>query len=140
MSKAEELRSHARRTASKGHQQMTTITTLKAWMRAATPDEQTLLAERAGTSRAYLYHLSASDATNYSREPRPKLAAAIERETLAMAKASKGRLPVVYRTDLVQACRECAFAQKCLGEKAVASHFPIVTGPDLADSEGGHAD
>lgn len=112
-------------------------------MQAATTAEQELLAKRAGTSKAYLYHLSAGETTNYKREPKPALAAAIERETIGMAKASKGRLPVVYRTDLVQACRECSFAQRCLGEKAVASHFPIVTGPDLADpsdSNGGLTD
>jgi hypothetical protein len=43
-----------------------------------------------------------------------------------MAKASKGRLPVIYRTDIVAACRACDFAQRCLGERAVVSEFPIV--------------
>lgn len=105
---------------------MSTITPLKAWMYAATPDEQTQLAERAGTTRQYLYMLSANEQARYRREAKPELAAAIERETSAMHKASKGRLPVVYRTDLVKACRDCPFAQRCLGEKATASHFPIV--------------
>lgn len=45
-----------------------------------------------------------------------------------MARASKGRLPIVYRTDIVPACRACEFAQKCLGERAVVSEFPIVSG------------
>jgi hypothetical protein len=31
----------------------------------------------------------------------------------------------VYRTDLCEACRSCDFAHRCLGEKAVASEFPI---------------
>lgn len=119
------------------------ITPMKAWMRAATADEQELLAQRVGTSRQYLYHLAADPASNYYREPAAGLAGAIERETLAMARAAKGRLPVVYRTDLVAACRECPFAKRCLGDKAVASHFPIVTGVDLAspdDSSGGLTD
>lgn len=100
---------------------MRTITHIKAWMSAATVDEQKLLAERAGTSRAYLYQLAGGH-----RQASAELGAAIERETKVMAKASKGRLPVVYRTDIVAACRVCEFAQKCLGERAVISEFPIV--------------
>lgn len=106
-----------------------TISTMKAWMQAATAAEQELLAERAGTSRAYLYHLAADDASSYKREPKAKLAAAIERETKNMAKASKGRLPVVYRTDLNETCRECEFARRCLGaDRVAASEFPVVVG------------
>lgn len=100
---------------------MQTITPMKAWMAAATVEEQELLAERAGTSRQYLYHLSAGN-----RTAGPETGAAIEKETKAMAKVSGGRLPVVYRTDLVPSCRACEFAQKCLGERAVISEFPIV--------------
>lgn len=112
---------------------------LKQWMRAATPDEQQLLARRAGTTRAYLYHLSADEDSGYKREPKPELAASIERETLAMNKVSKGRLPVVYRTDLVKACAQCSFAQRCLGPKAVRADFPIVTQESMAEGDG-HAD
>lgn len=104
---------------------------MKLWMKAATPAEQEMLASRTGTTRSYLYHLSASEDKNYAREPKPKLAAAIERVSADMHKASKGRLPRVYRTDLVTACRECEFAQKCLGGAAVRSDFPIVTEADL---------
>ncbi len=112
---------------------------LKQWMRAATPEEQQLLAHRVGTTRTYLYHLSAGEETTYKREPKPELAAAIERETAAMHRASKGRLPRVYRTDLVKACANCAFAQKCLGAAAVRADFPIVTTQTL-DEDDGHAD
>lgn len=95
-------------------------------MRAATPDEQKKLARAAGTSRTYLYHLAAEDDTQYRREPRPELAAAIEREIAAMHKASGGRLPLVWRTDLVKACRECAFARRCLGQEVVGrADFPV---------------
>lgn len=121
-----------------------TISTMKAWMQAATPAEQELLADRAGTSRAYLYHLAADDSTNYKREPKAALAAAIERETKAMARASKGRLPVVLRTDLNSTCRGCDFARRCLGDAVVASEFQVVTPASLpavaADSEGGATD
>jgi len=58
-------------------------------------------------------------------------AQAIERETKLMAKASKGRLPVIYRTDLCEACRSCDFAAKCLGDRVVVSEFPIVDARQL---------
>lgn len=100
---------------------MKTISPMKQWMAAATVDEQQLLAQRAGTSRGYLYQIAGGH-----RQASAELGAAIERESRAMAKASKGRLPVIYRTDIVAACRACEFAQKCLGERAVVSDFPIV--------------
>ena len=108
---------------------MSTLTALKSWMRQATPAERSQMAERAGTSVAYLHHLAAGEETNYKREPKPALAAAIERETKLMAKASKGRLPIVYRTDLVTACRQCEFAQRCLGQDVIVrGEFPVVAG------------
>lgn len=100
---------------------MKTISAFKAWMQAATPDEQEALAKRVGTSRAMLYHYS-----NGNRSASAERAAQIEEATTAMAKASKGRLPVVLRTDLASACRGCQYAQRCLGERALASHFPII--------------
>lgn len=100
---------------------MNTITPLKAWLRAATAAEQNALAEAVGTSLLYLRHLSADETKNYHREAKPALAAALERETLAMSKASGGRLPVVYRTDLNSTCRQCSFAIKCLGEQVTTA-------------------
>lgn len=95
---------------------------MKAWMMAATPDEQQLLAHQAKTSRQYLYHLS-----NGHRMASADLGSSIERVTAAMAKKSKGRLPVVYRTDLVPACANCEFARKCLGPIAERASFEVVT-------------
>lgn len=100
---------------------MKTITPMRQWMAAATVEEQELLAQRVGTSRAVLYQLAGG-----YRNASAERAQAIERETKAMALASGGRLPVVYRTDLCEACRACDFAQRCLGERAVISEFPIV--------------
>ena len=113
------------------------ITALKAWMAAATPAEQELLAKRLGSSRSTLYQISGAH-----RGVSAERAIAIERETKAMSKASKGRLPVVWRTDLSAACRGCEFARKCLGDEVVVrSEFPIVTEQDLpVDSEGGTPD
>jgi DNA-binding transcriptional regulator YdaS (Cro superfamily) len=105
---------------------MKTITAVKVWMAAATKAEQELLAKRVGTSVGMLYQLAGGH-----RNARAERAQAIERETRLMAKASKGRLPVVYRTDLCEACRSCDFAQRCLGEKAVVSEFPIVDARQL---------
>lgn len=110
----------------------TTMSPMRAWLHAATVSEQRLLAERVGTSHAYLFHLAADEESNYRREPKAALAAAIERETKAMARASKGRLPVVLRTDLNSTCRQCEFARKCLGDDAVVrSEFPIVSAEAL---------
>jgi hypothetical protein len=107
---------------------------LKQWRSVSTKEEQQLLAHRVGTTHTYLfYHLAADEATKYKREPDPELAKAIERETEAMHKASKGRLPRIYRTDLVKACAQCEFAQRCLGAAAVRADFEIVT-PQMLDA------
>lgn len=116
---------------------MKTISPLKAWLRAATPAERQFLADAVHTSPQYLNHLSA-EGKAYHREPGPELAAAIERTTKDMARSSKGRLPVVLRTDLVGACRNCDFARRCLGDRVNASHFPIVV--EDPGSEGGTPD
>ena len=112
---------------------MSTITAFNVCMRAATPDEQQLLAERIGSTRGHLYQISGGH-----RQCSSERAIEIERETRAMHKASKGRLPIVYRTDLSAACRGCEFATRCLGEAiTVRSEFPIVS---AGDSEGGDHD
>lgn len=99
---------------------------MRNWMAAATVAEQELLAERVGTSRGMLYQLAGGH-----RNASAERAQAIERETKLMAKASKGRLPVIYRTDLCEACRSCDFAAKCLGDRVVVSEFPIVDARQL---------
>lgn len=105
---------------------MNTISPMRAWMAAATPDEQQLLAKRAGTTRAHLYQLAGGH-----RQASSAMAGRIEAATLQMHKASKGRLPQVVRTDLCEACRACQYAAKCLGERAVVSEFPIVSGTQV---------
>lgn len=107
---------------------MTTITQMKAWLQAATPAERETLAKLVNTSVAYLAHVAVNEDKLYKREPKIPLAAGIERETRAMAKSSKGRLPIVLRTDLIEGCRACPYAQKVLGERALASEFVIVSG------------
>ena len=113
---------------------------VKLWMKAATPDEQQLMADALGTSRAMLYQISGGHAPVSAER-----AVRFEHQAKAMHRASKGRLPLVYRTDLNEACRGCDFAQRCLGPLAVRADFPIVTAEMLAqagrsDSEGGEHD
>lgn len=110
----------------------------KLWMRAATPEEQELMAEAIGTTRAMLYQYSSPESTG--KYPDATRGAAIERAAARMHRASLGRLPLVYRTDLVEACRQCEFAQKCLGSRAVRADFPVVTAAMVAESEGGSLD
>ena len=93
---------------------------LNVWMRAATPEEQEALARAAETSRAHLYQVSGGH-----RMFSPAKAAMVERATSAMAKSSRGRLPVVWRTDLAPVCAGCEFAQKCLGAHAMRADFPF---------------
>lgn len=100
---------------------MKTITTMKAWMAAATVDEQEILASRVGTTRGMLYQYAGGH-----RAASAERAGAIERVTAEMHRASKGRLPKIYRTDLSEACLHCEYAQKCLKGQAIVSEFPIV--------------
>lgn len=105
---------------------MKTITSIKAWMSAATVDEQNLLAQRVGTTRGMLFQYAGGH-----RQASAIVAGKIEAVTGEMHKASKGRLPKIVRTDLCEACRACQYAAKCLGERAVVSEFPIVDSSQL---------
>lgn len=108
---------------------MPAINAMRAWMQAATPTERDALAKAVGTSAKMLYHYAAGPRSTGFRAPSPERGADIERVTREMFTASGGRLPIVYRTDLVPACRACEFARKCLGDEIVdASAFPVITG------------
>lgn len=107
---------------------MKTLSPLKVWMAAATADEQKLLAERVGTTVGMLRQYSGGH-----RQCSAETAGKIEAVTATMHKASKGRLPKIVRTDICQACRACQYAAKCLGERAVVSEFPIVSGEMVDD-------
>jgi len=100
---------------------MPTLTTMKLWMQAASPEQQFELAKRAETSRQYLYQLAGG-----FRDASPALARKIEAASALMHKETRGKLPKIYRTDLNPDCRACDFAQKCLGAAAVASEFEFI--------------
>lgn len=103
---------------------MKTITAMKAWMKAATQAERGALAAAVGTSVGMLIQYAGGH-----RDCSAERAGKIEAATAAMHKLSKGRLPKIVRTDLCDACRQCQYAAKCLGERAVVSDFPIVSEP-----------
>jgi DNA-binding transcriptional regulator YdaS (Cro superfamily) len=105
---------------------MKTITSMKNWMAVATVAEQETLAARVGTTRGMLYQYAGAHRTASAER-----AGAIERATAEMHKASKGRLPKIYRTDLSEACLQCEYAQRCLKGQAIVSEFPIVDARQL---------
>ena len=83
----------------------------KAWMQAATTPEQKRLAAAVGTSHAMLYQYSSPESTK--RRPSAERGAQIERAAAQLHVESLGRLPLLYRTDLVEACSKCEFAKRC---------------------------
>lgn len=95
-------------------------TALKLWMREATAAEQEELAAAGSSTRGQLYQVSGG-----FRKFRPGKAIAIERKATEMHKASGGRLPMVYRTDMAAECAGCEFAQKCIGPAAQRADFPV---------------
>lgn len=100
-----------------------TINPVRAWMHAATVAEQKELARRAGTTKGQLHQLGGGH-----RLASSGMAGRIEAASLEMHRESKGRLPKVFRTDLSEDCRACQYAARCLGQRAVISEFPIVSG------------
>jgi hypothetical protein len=114
--------------------QLKPVSLLKLWMRNASAEEQQMLATRAGTSRGQLYQVS-----NGHRSFSPQKAMRIAAEAKKMHRASGGRLPMLYQTDLSTACAGCAFAQKCLGPMARRAEFPVVTAEMVGESEGASA-
>ena len=92
-------------------------TPMKAWMARASTEEQQALAETLKSSRAMLYQYASGH-----REASAVRAGEIEEITAALNKASKGRLPRVYRTDLCSACAACPHARKC---SAPAAEFEL---------------
>lgn len=86
------------------------MSVVKAWMAAASKEEQQELATLAGTSRGQLYQLSSG-----RRTAGPDLARSIELASRQMAKVTRGRLKVLKRTDLCPACGACEYATGCKG-------------------------
>ena len=86
------------------------MTPLKDFRRKATKEEQRELALRTGSDQTYLFsHIGVH------REPSIETAAKIEEATTEMNKNTDGRLPVVRRTQLCEACNACPYAKGFLG-------------------------
>lgn len=102
---------------------MSTPHPLRLWMQAAQPEERQALAETIGTSVGQLYQYAGGH-----RNASAERAGRIEAATEAMHRASRGRLPRLYRTDLAEACRSCSYARRC---STPASEFPLE--PSLSD-------
>lgn len=82
-------------------------TALKNWMSKASPPEQEDLAKRLGASRPYLYQISGG----FSKVSAAR-AGELEEASRDMHRASKGRLPVLLRSELCSACAGCPYAKK----------------------------
>ena len=78
------------------------------WLRAATTDEQAVLATEARTSRQYLYHIAGG-----FRTPSADVAGRIETAAAKLRRVSKGRLPKLTRADICPACEQCPYIKKC---------------------------
>jgi DNA-binding transcriptional regulator YdaS (Cro superfamily) len=95
----------------------TAPTALRLWMQAASPEERESLAAAIGSSVGQLYQYAGGH-----RNASAERAGRIEAATEQMHRASRGRLPRLYRTDLAEACRSCAYARRCVSP---ASEFPL---------------
>lgn len=95
---------------------------LMSWWEAATAAEREALATALQTSPKYLHHYATG-----RRSVSAGRGIVLERETKALHKATGGRLPIIYRTDVVPACRGCEFARRCLGEdRLIAGEFGVI--------------
>ena len=94
----------------------------KLWMQRATEDERILMAAEIGSTRGNLDQYAGGH-----RQPSAQRGAQIEEQAAIFHKESKGRLPLIYRTDLVAACHACSFARRCLSNQVIVrAEFPIV--------------
>ena len=98
---------------------------LRLWLDTATTNEKKELAARAGTSIGTLSQIAGGYRNNGDANVRSGLAGKLERAAAQLRRINP-RLPQLLRTDLSLECRECEFAQRCLGQKAALSGFPVV--------------
>ena len=98
---------------------------LKIWMTAASQDEKVALADLAGTSLGMLSQIAGGYRTKGAAVVRSGLARRLEKAAAVLNKRNR-TLPGLLRTDLSPECRECEFAQRCLGDKASLSGFDVI--------------
>lgn len=98
---------------------------LRIWMHTASVEEREALAELADTTVGTLNQIAGGYRTGGTAAVRAGLARKLERAAIVLNKRNKA-LPMLLRTDLSPECRECEFAQKCLGDKAALSGFDVI--------------
>ena len=81
---------------------------LRLFLTSSTESERERLAKGAGTTVPYLYAIAGGH-----RDPKIETIAAIERSSITISKRSKGRLPILPRTEISPACAACPFAKAC---------------------------
>lgn len=98
---------------------------LRLWMQAASQDEKAALADLANTTVGTLNQIAGGYRTNGEAVIRAGLARKLEKAAQVLNRRNKS-LPNLLRTDLSPECRECEFAQRCLGDKAIMSGFNVI--------------
>ena len=98
-------------------------------MQAASIEEKYALADLAGTSLGTLNQIAGGYRTGGEAIVRAGMARKLETAAKVLNKRNRA-LPGLLRTDLSPECRECDFAQKCLGDKAAASGFNVIFDED----------
>lgn len=98
---------------------------LRMWMQAASQEEKSALADLAGTTIGTLNQIAGGYRTGGEAIVRSGLARKLEKAAAVLNKRNK-LLPALLRTDLSPECRECEFAQRCLGDKAIMSGFTVI--------------
>ncbi|MFZ6767785.1 hypothetical protein ACO0LM_11945 [Undibacterium sp. Di26W] len=104
---------------------------LKLWLNAASAVERRNLAKEAGTTVGTLQQIAGAYRNDGVAQIRSGLAGKIANAAALLRKKNK-ELPEILRTDLSPECRGCEFAQKCLGQRAVASEFNAIE-DDVSD-------
>jgi hypothetical protein len=90
---------------------------LKAWMKAATREEQEQLAKATESHRLSL-HQRQAEGKKYFRPIKAEFAAKLEVAAGVMNKTSDGRLPLMPREDNAEVCRDCPYARRFREAKA----------------------
>jgi hypothetical protein len=94
-------------------------------MQAASQDEKAALADLANTTVGTLNQIAGGYRTGGEAVIRAGLARKLEKAAQVLNRRNKS-LPTLLRTDLSPECRECEFAQRCLGDKAIMSGFNVI--------------
>lgn len=105
---------------------MNEINQMRAFLRAAKPDEVQAVASLAKTTVGTLNQIAGSYRTDGKPQVRSGLAGRIQNAVAEVRRKNKS-LPIVLKTDLSSECRDCEYAQRCLRDTVLKGEFNIVT-------------